>query len=141
MSSEEFGKRFKEEVKLRAYRDKYVDRKEEDEILRIAIDKGIALNTARGWLLTVCEAEQYVLESVVIDKVKDALDTFVGNDGQLDEKEFNDAVSIAKKACQGKKTDIEIKKMVITLVESGGSKVKTGLFSNWYKKAKKDVGM
>jgi hypothetical protein len=41
---EEVKKRFVEEVKLRAYDDKYVDRKEEREILQIAIQNNISID-------------------------------------------------------------------------------------------------
>jgi hypothetical protein len=42
---------------------------------------------------------------------------------------------------QGKKNDIQIKRMVIEIIEDNGYKVKTGMFSNWYAKVKKDVGV
>ena len=141
MSLDEVKKRFVEEVKLRAYDDKYVDRNEEKEILQIAIQQGIGVDSARAALAQVCEAQGYVLESKVLAQIKDLVDTFANNDGKIDEKEFHDAVTTCKKACQGKRTDIQCKKMVIEVIEDNQFKTSKGWFSSWYDKAKKDVGM
>jgi hypothetical protein len=141
MASEELKKRFLQEVKLRAYDDKYVDAAEEKEILKIALEGGADLDAARQALRTICENNEYVLESAVRDKLRELIATFAGNDGKVDEKEFNDTVSVCKRATQGKKTDRECKRMVLEVMEEDGSKVKTGLFSNWVKRVKKEVGM
>ena len=69
------------------------------------------------------------------------IDIQAGNDGKVDEKEFTDAVSVARKATQGKKNDVQLKRMVIEVIDDNSYKVKTGLFSNWYARVKKDVGM
>ena len=61
------------------------------------------------------------------------------NDGKIDQKEFNDAVTTCKKQCQGKKNDVQCKRMVIEVIEDNSFKVKTGMFSNWYATVKKDV--
>lgn len=140
MGLDEVKRRFVDEVKLRAYDDKYIDKKEEKEILQIAIQQGIGVDSARAALAQVCEAQGYVLESVALNKAKEVLETFAGNDGRIDEKEFNDAVTILKKATQGKKNDIAVKRMVIEIIQENSYKVKTGLFSNWYARVKRDVG-
>ena len=141
MSLDEVKRRFVEEVKLRAYDDKYIDKNEEREILQIAIQQGISVDSAASALAQVCESQGYVLESKVLSEVKDLIETFVSNDGKLDEKEFNDAVAQLKKRCQGKRNDIQCKKMIIEIVEDNSYKIKSGLFSNWYQRMKKDVGM
>src|SRR5438094_190213 len=105
VSLEEVKKRFVEEVKLRAYDDKYIDKNEEREILQIAIQQGIGVDPARAALQQVCDTQGYVLESRVLNQIKDLLDTFASNDGKIDEKEFNDAVMTCKKACQGRRTE------------------------------------
>src|SRR5436305_5207154 len=48
-------KRFVEEVKLRAFDDKYIDKNEEREILQIALQQGIGVDGARAALAQVCE--------------------------------------------------------------------------------------
>src|SRR5262249_24198958 len=102
MDLDSVKKRFVEEGKLRAFDDKYIDKNEEAEILQIALQQGVGVDGARAALRQVCEAQSYVLESAVREQLKNLLDTLAGNDGEIDEKEFNDAVSFAKKATQGK---------------------------------------
>jgi hypothetical protein len=141
VSLEEIKKRFVEEVKLRAYDDKYIDRKEEREILQIALQASISVDSARAALMQVCEAQDYVLESKVVGQLKDVLDTAAGNDGQIDEKEFGDIVTNCKKWTRGKKTDVQCKKMIVEIIEESSFKTSKGWFSSWYDKVKKDVGM
>ena len=141
MSVEEIKKRFVNEIKLRAYDDKYIDKNEEREILQIAIQRGVTVDSARAALAQVCESHGYVLESRVLADIKDLIDTFAGNDGKIDEKEFNDAVTTCKKKMQGKKNDVQVKRMIVEMIEDNAFKVKTGLFSNWYARVKKEVGL
>jgi hypothetical protein len=141
MSLDEVKKRFVEEVKLRAYDDKYIDKNEEREILQLALQQGVTVDSARAALEQVCEQNGYVLERRCLDQVKQLLDVFNSGDGKIDEKEFNDAVATLKKATQGKKNDVQLKRMVIQLMEDESYRVKTGLFSNWYKRVKQEVGM
>jgi hypothetical protein len=138
---DEIKKRFVEEVKLRAYDDKYIDRTEEREILQIALQNGISVDSARSALAQVCESQVYVLESAVISKLKDILETSASNDGKIDEKEFNDAVLNCKKWTNGKKNEVQCKKMIIEIIDDASFKTSKGWFSDWYTKIKKDVGM
>ena len=141
MDLDSVKKRFVEEVKLRAYDDKYIDKNEEREILQIALQQGVGVDGARAALAQVCEAQGYVLESKVLSEIKDLMDTFASNDGKVDEKEFNDCVTQLKKRCQGKKNDLQCKRMVIEIIEDNAYKTSKGWFSNWYTTAKKEVGM
>lgn len=142
MSIDEIKKRFVNEIKLRAYDDKYIDRNEEREILQIAIQMGVNLESARGALSQVCEAQGYVQESAVLKMVMDQIEVAAANDGKIDQKEFELIFDNAKKAIQGKKTDRQIKLMIVNLMEdSGNNKIKTGWFSDWYTAMKKDLGM
>ena len=141
MDLDAIKKEFVEQVKLRAYDDKYIDKTEEREILQGALQKGIGVDSARSALAQVCESQGYILESKVRDELKDFLDTMAGNDGKIDEKEFNDAVSLCKKATQGKKNDVQCKRMVIEVIDDNAFKIRTGWFSNWYARIKKEVGV
>jgi hypothetical protein len=141
MDLDSVKKRFVEEVKLRAYDDKYIDRDEEREILQIAIQQGVGVDGARAALGQVCEAQGYVLESKVRASLKDVLDTLAGNDGKIDEKEFNDAVTICKKQTQGKRSDVQCKRMVVEIIEDNAYKTSKGWFSNWYANVKKELGV
>jgi hypothetical protein len=141
-SIDEIKKRFVNEIKLRAYDDKYIDKGEEREILQIAIQLGVSIDSARGALVQVCEESSYVMESVILRDMKDQIETAAGNDGKVDQKEFDLIFQNCKRKMQGKKNDREIKKMIITVMEeTGNNKVKTGWFSDWYTALKKDLGM
>ena len=141
MDLDSVKKRFVEEVKLRAYDDKYIDKNEEREILQIALQQGVGVDGARAALAQVCEAQGYVLETKVVANIKDLIDTFASNDGKIDEKEFNDALTTFKKQTQGKKNDVQLKRMLIEIIDDNAYKVKTGMFSNWYARVKKEVGV
>jgi len=141
MADEETKKRFLQEIKLRGYDDSYIDASEEKEILKIALDTGADLDAARQAMLQICEKNGFIVESAVLNKVRELIQTFVENDGKLDEREFNDTLSLCKRATGGKKTDRECKIMVLKLIEEDGSKIKTGLMTNWLKRVKKEVGM
>ena len=140
MSLDDVKRQFVEQVKLRAYDDKYIDKNEEREILQIALQQGVTVDSARAALAQVCENHNYVLESRVLSQLKDLIDTFASNDGKIDEKEFNDTVTTCKKATQGKKTDIQCKRMVIEIIEDNSFKVKQSMFNHWYDQVKKEIG-
>ena len=141
MSLDDVKRQFVEQVKLRAYDDKYIDKTEEREILQIALQQGVTVDSARAALAQVCESNNYVLESVALKAVKELIDIQANNDGKIDEKEFNDTVTTCKKACQGKRTDVQCKRMVIEIIDEANFKTSTGWFSSWYARVKKEVGM
>lgn len=141
MTLDEVKRQFVEQVKLRAYDDKYIDKNEEREILQIALQGGVTVDSARAALAQVCEANSYVLESVALKAVKELIDIQAGNDGKIDEKEFNDALALLKTRTQGKKNELQCKRMIIEIIEENNFKVKTGMFSNWFTRVKREVGM
>lgn len=142
MSVEDIKRRFENEIKLRAYDDKYIDKNEEREILQIAIQFSVSLDSARMYLYQVCDANGYIVESAITKMIKDQVETAAGNDGKVDQKEFDLIFQNIRKSMQGKKNDREIKKMIVTVMEdTGNNKVKTGWFSNWYSALKQDLGM
>lgn len=142
MSIDEIKKRFVNEIKLRAYDDKYIDKNEEREILQIAIQLGVNIDSARGALMQVCDEHSYILESAILKQIKDQVENAAGNDGMVDQKEFDLIVGNIKRAMQGKKNDREIKKMIVQVMEdTGNNKVKKGWFSNWYAALKQELGM
>ena len=140
--SEDIRQRFINEIKLRAFDDQYVDRGEEKEILQIAIQMNVDLDTARMALVQACQMQNYVLESEVIKEMKNQLSVFAGNDGVVDEKEFELLFQTTAAKVNGKITNVQVKKMIVEEMENSGlNKVKTDWFSNWYTKVKKEVGM
>src|SRR5438067_12317791 len=106
MSLDEVKRQFVEQVKLRAYDDKYIDKNEEREILQLALQQGVTVDSARAALAQVCENLGYVLESKALSNVKEVIETFAGNDGHIDEKEFKDAVTSMHMQTQGMKNDV-----------------------------------
>ncbi|HJZ57343.1 MAG TPA: hypothetical protein VKE74_20410 [Gemmataceae bacterium] len=142
MSVEDIKKRFVNEIKLRAYDDKYIDKNEEREILQIAIQLGVSIESARGALVQVCDEHSYIMESQILKQIKDQVEAAFGNDGKIDQKEFDLIVGNIRKSVQGKKNDREVKKMIITVMEDTGmNKIRKGWFSDWYATLKKDLGM
>ena len=73
MNLDEVKRQFVEQVKLRAYDDKYIDKNEEREILQIAIQQGITIDSARQALAQVCEHQSYILESTIVKNMKEEL--------------------------------------------------------------------
>lgn len=142
MSPDDIKKRIVNEIKARAYDDKYIDRGEEREIVRIAIELGVTVESALAALNQVCDEFSYVLESRVLKQVEDQLATAAANDGKIDQREFDLVFGNVKKAMNGKKNDREIKKMMVQVMEAtGNNKVRTGWFSDWYSALKKDLGV
>ena len=142
MSIEEVKKRFANEIKLRAYDDKYIDKNEEREILQIAIQLNVSIDSARSALENVCADHNYVMESRIVKLINEQVEAAVGDDGKVDQKEFQMIFTAAKNAMQGKKNDLQIKTMIVQIMEdTGNTKVKTGWFSDWYTDMKKDLGL
>ena len=142
MSIDDIKKRFTNEIKLRAYDDKYIDKGEEREILQIAIQLGVSIDSARPALFQVCNENDFVVESVIVKLIKDQIETAAGNDAKIDRGRFDAVVESVRKAMAGKKNDREIKKLIVTVMENtGNNRVKTGWFTNWYARLKKDLGV
>jgi len=141
MTLDEVKRQFVEQVKLRAYDDKYIDKNEEREILQMALQHGVTVDSARAALAQVCEGNGYVLESTAIAAVKEMIAIQAANDGKIDEKEFNDAVALMKVRTQGKKTDVQCKRMVVEIIDEASYKTSTGFFSNWFTRVKREVGI
>ena len=140
--SEDIRQRFINEIKLRAFDDQYVDRQEEREILQIAISMNVDLDTARMALIQACQMQNYVLESEVLKEMKTQLKVFAGNDGKVDEQEFTLLFQTMQAKVNGKITDVTVKRLIVEEMESSGlNNVKTGFFSNWYTKVKREVGL
>lgn len=134
MDIEDIKRRFVQEVKLRAYDDRYIDRNEEKEILKIAIANGISLDSARNALIFVCDHEDYTLESLLEQKAKEMLEQFANNDGKVDKKEFHDTVAIMLKLSKGRLTEAVCRKKAKDIVIANGWKAKEGFLKggNWF---------
>ena len=142
MSPGDLEKRIVNEIKARGYEDNYIDRSEQREIVQIAIELGGTLEGALAALAQVCDAFGYVLESRVLKQIRDQIETAAGNDGRVDQKEFDLIFANVTRAVQNKRNDREVKKMIVTVMEeTGNNKVKKGWFRNWYAALKHDLGL
>ncbi len=139
---DEIPARLAEEIALRAYEDKYIDRNEEREILQIAIQLGVRLETARSTLAEVCEREGHVLESKAVKILAERLSTKLESVGPLDAAAFSHWFEEAKAMLRGKRTDRETKILLVQLLEENGPpRVKTGWLRNWYAAMKRELGL
>jgi hypothetical protein len=129
MTADDVKAKLLKEIHLRGYDDQYIDRNEEREILQIALQLGVGYETARG-------------ESAVVRTMGERVTELVNRTGRVDRDGFERIVSEAVGLVQGKKTDREVRAMLVTTMEdSGHNRVKAGLFNNWYKSLKKELGV
>lgn len=134
--------RLLKEIHLRGYDDHYIDRNEEREILQIALQLGVGYDAARADMTTVCAESGYVLESAVVRAMGDHLTALVNRQGKIDRNGFERIVTEGLTLMQGKKTDREVRAMLVTMMEdSGQNKVKKGWFNDWYRTLKKELGV
>lgn len=142
MSPDDIKKRIVNEIKARGYDDNYIDKNEEREIVQIAIQLGVTVESALAALAQVCDELGYVLESRVLKDIEQRVATAAANDGLVEQREFDAVFASTKKEVQGKRTDREIKTMIVTVMErTGHNKVRKGWFSNWYTSLKQELGV
>jgi hypothetical protein len=142
MSIDDIKKRFVNEIKLRAYDDKYIDKIEEREILQIAIHLGVSIDSARPALVQVCDENSFVVESVIVKLIKDQIEAATKQESRIDRSRFDAIFGAVKQAMAGKKNDREIKRLIVHVMEdTGNNNVKTGWLTNWYASLKKDLGV
>lgn len=142
MTADDVKSRLLKEIHLRGYDDHYIDRNEEREILQIALQLGVGYDTARGEMSAVCAASGYVLESAVVRAMGERLTELLNRTGRVDRDGFERIVNEAVSLVQGKKSDREVRAMLVTTMEdSGHNRVKAGLFNNWYKSLKRELGI
>ena len=141
-ATEDIPARLAEEIALRAYDDKYIDRNEEREILQIAIQLGVRLDTARATLAQVCERDGHVLESTAVRAIGERLRATLEKVGPLDEAAFLHLLAEAREALKHKRNEREAKILLVQLLEENGPpRVKVGWFRNWYAAMKRDLGL
>jgi hypothetical protein len=142
MSPDAIQARFVDEIKLRAYDDRYIDKNEEREILQIAIQHGIGIDAARADLAHVCDQNGFVLESTLMARVRTQAEAAVAAAGHLDREGFDRIFEDARTHAQGRKNDRELKKITVLVIEDAGlNRVKAGWFTDWYTALKRELGM
>ena len=142
MDIDEIKKRFLNEIHLRGFDDKFFDRNEEREILQLAIQLGMNTDSARLALQQVCRDHDYVQETQVARLMREQLSAALADDGKVDRKEFQLAFNTVQQAMKGRKNDVEIKRMMVNLLEeTGQARIKTGWFTDWYSAMKRELGL
>jgi hypothetical protein len=142
MLIEDVEKRFLDEIAQPEYRSGYIDENEERVILQVAILQGISRESARTALVHVCQRRTYILESAVLNEVREQLETVIGVNGRISRTEFDLIFQNARRRTNGKRGDVQIKRMIVKIMEDAGmNRVKKGWFRNWYAQVKRDIGM
>jgi hypothetical protein len=138
----DFQKRFEAEIDLRGRDDFYIDKNEEREILQIAIQQGVATETALDDLSSVCDRKDYILESRLMRSIKMACEDAIQKRGHIDRSTFDTIFHQTRTTAKGKQKDAEIRRLIVVVMEDNGlNRVKTGWFNNWYKSMKREAGM
>ncbi|MCK5716150.1 MAG: hypothetical protein KAH77_01585 [Thiomargarita sp.] len=131
--SKEIRDPFIEFITLQAYDDQYIDRKEEKRILEVGVKNGIGVEETLALIVQVVSAKGWVLEREAEDRASQFLEQ-AASDGQIDQKEFEDACTLLDKACKGKLPLHDIKKRLKQMMIENAWKAKEGgLFgTKWY---------
>jgi hemerythrin-like domain-containing protein len=131
--SQETIQQFIEFIKLKVFDDGYIDRQEEKAILEEGVKRGIGVESGIAVIRQVCTDHGYALERMIDERAKEVLHRFA-NDGQVDKKEFDDAVALYKSDCKGKVKEDDIRKRLKQIMLDNGWKAKEGGFfgTKWF---------
>jgi hypothetical protein len=141
MTPDEIKTRIVNEIKLHGYNDQFIDRGEERAFIQTAIQLGVNVEDALAALRRVCTELGYLLESDVWAQTE-ARVTAAGRAGRIDRATFDRIATEALATLRGKKSEGEVRAMVVTLMErTGHNRVKAGWLKNWYKELKQELGI
>jgi hypothetical protein len=142
MLTDDLRRRFLAEIDKRAVDDKYIDAIEERELLQIAIQHGFGIDMARSELIEACREKGYVIESSVIQLIRDRLQVVARNDGTLDRTGFESVVAYVRENMTGANiSEREVRRLVVTTLEDDNTiRARKGFFTNWYARVKKELG-
>ncbi|MDY6991801.1 MAG: hypothetical protein SVR94_04230 [Pseudomonadota bacterium] len=134
MVSENIKKQFVEFIKLQGFDDQYIDRQEEKKILNVGVKNGLSVEASLALITEIAQEQNLVLERDAEERVKTALEQAATNDGQVDKKEFEQAIELFRTATKGKLLDAELKKRAKQIMLDNGWKAKEGgLFgTKWF---------
>jgi hypothetical protein len=141
LGTEELTKRFLDEIKLRAYDDKYIDRREEREILQYAISAGIDFDVAHQSFLEACRQKGFLVESMLLTQVREELQAHQKQASVLQEHAVRSAISSLHQMVQGALSLTDCVRLVVEIVECSNLRVQKGWFSNWFANLKKEAGL
>lgn len=137
MTADEIKTRFDDEIDRRGHDDKFIDRDEEREILQIALQLGMPADAARAALAEVCTGRGYVQETHLEKFARDR----VAAAAAIDHSTFEGIAAGVVWEAKGTRTDRQARALVVQVLADTGAKVKTGWLRDWFKAAKRELGV
>jgi hypothetical protein len=138
VTADEIKKRFDDEIDRRGRDDRFIDRNEEREILQIALQLGMPADCARAALAEVCAGRGYVQETHLEQVVRE----WVAEADAIDQATFHEIAADVVRKANGTQTERQARALVVqVLADTGAAKVKTGWLRDWFKAAKRELGV
>jgi hypothetical protein len=127
---------FVEQIKLRGFDDKFIDRKEEKEILTLIINQGVTMESGRQALLQACAYLDYVVETGLEDYIRETFSEAVRTNKGISKKVYEDTYFSVVEKAKGKIPKPEIKKKMKEIVKANSFPLLQGLFhgGDWFSK-------
>lgn len=127
---------FVEQIKLRGFDDKFIDRKEEKEILTLIINEGVTMESARQALLQACAYLDYVVETGLEDYIRQTFSDAVAKNKGISKKVYEETYFSVVEKAQNKLPKPEIKKKMKEIVRANSFPVLQGLLQggDWFSK-------
>ena len=113
-------------IMLKVYDDQYIDRQEERQILEMGIKKGLTVDEGLSLIQQLASEKGFVIEREAEEKAQEVLEQFATNDGVVDQKEFQNALSLFKKLTKGKRPEPELKRRLKSMMQENNWKAKEG---------------
>ncbi len=132
--SDHVRKQLVDYIMLQVYDDQYIDRQEERKILELAIQKGLTVDEGLSLIQQLASEKGIVIEREAEEKALEVLEQFATNDGVVDKKEFDNALSFFKKVSKGKIPEPELKRRLKSMMQENDWKAKEGGFfgKKWF---------
>jgi hypothetical protein len=137
VTADEIKTRFDDEIDRRGHADRFIDRDEEREILQIALQLGMPADAARAALAEVCAGRGYVQETQLEKFARDR----VAAAAAIDHSAFEGIAAGVVGEAKGTRTDRQARALVVQVLADTGAKVKTGWLRDWFKAAKRELGV
>ncbi len=137
----ELTKLFLDEIKLRAYDDHYIDRREEREILQYALRAGVPVETAQQACHDACRQKAYIVESKILEQAGEKLDEHRKQHQTLTREDIEEVAGWLFSQVQGIRSQNDCLKLIVELIEKGNFPIRANWFSNWFDSLKKELGL
>lgn len=124
--SDSIRKQLVDYIMLQVYDDQYIDRQEEREILEMGIKQGITVDEGLSLIQQLASEKGFVIEREAEENAQEVLRQFATNDGVVDKKEFQNALSLFKKASKSKIPEPELKRRLKSMMQENDWKAKEG---------------